>query len=552
MQKLVAALAVASIAAAQSPLTTLTGGTNQGNTGNNIFFDLTVNSTITITQIDFLCGANTVAGTGGGLEILLGPTSYVGNTLNSALWTPVVTLNNLTVAPSTMTNAMLPTPFALGPGNYGVALRSIACNHGYTNGVTCTSTTVPGSCSNSLFSTAELTLRAGANQNTPWITGLNQPRIFNGAIHYTPGGTPIAVASWQTFGPGCYANYHSIYERYLNPSTSYDLGNANGTNALRFTFTGTGYVVGPFQNGTGTFFTPTGAATNLALGDDQELNVALPFQVPFPTPNGPLVASAVDVSSNGCVSPNGPNGVGAAPTNTLFLAGNARWANWYDFDPSTGGQVNTEIDPGNGSFVISWIGVPDFNVVGSSNTWQIALFNTGDVEMRWQAMSHATGGVQQAMVGWTPGGLGLLDPLDTDLSAIAAPGYQLGPIERHALTLGMSARPVLGTNPNFETSNIAPNTILSATLFGFGNFVPPFDLTGFQMPGCFGNVDFFNAFTGPLVIGPVGQTSQAFPIPMSVSYNGVLVYAQSASLTPGINTGGVATSNGVRMLVGSL
>src|SRR5205814_1645861 len=180
--------------------------------------DLQVNQIVTINQIRFFCGANTLASSAGTLTLYLGPTTYVGNTLAASqnLWTAVATASGITVTPSTMASALFTPGVCLGPGNYGVALRSGACNHGYTNGVTCTSNTVPGACSNSTFTNTELVLRAGANQNVPWGNGsaanegLNQPRIFNGEIHYTLGGTPIAVAAYQPVGTGCYGFFHSF------------------------------------------------------------------------------------------------------------------------------------------------------------------------------------------------------------------------------------------------------------------------------------------------------------------------------------------------------
>ncbi|MCC6783709.1 MAG: hypothetical protein IT457_12775, partial [Planctomycetes bacterium] len=46
---LLSALALSAAALAQSPLNTLAGGTNQGNVGGGIYFDLQINTTVTIT-----------------------------------------------------------------------------------------------------------------------------------------------------------------------------------------------------------------------------------------------------------------------------------------------------------------------------------------------------------------------------------------------------------------------------------------------------------------------------------------------------------------------
>jgi len=99
-----AALAfLSALGSAQSVLTTLTGGTNFGNNGGGIYFDLQVNTTVTLTRFDFLCGSNTVAGTGT-LDVYVGPSTFVGNVNNAALWTLVGSVT-APVAPSTMSSA---------------------------------------------------------------------------------------------------------------------------------------------------------------------------------------------------------------------------------------------------------------------------------------------------------------------------------------------------------------------------------------------------------------------------------------------------------------
>ena len=106
-----------------------------------------VNTTVTFTQIDFRCGGTTVAGSGT-LDIYVGPSTYFGNVTNPSLWQYVATVT-ANVAPSTVASGPVTPNFAMAPGTYGIALKSNAFSHGYTNGVTCTSTTIPGSCSNS-------------------------------------------------------------------------------------------------------------------------------------------------------------------------------------------------------------------------------------------------------------------------------------------------------------------------------------------------------------------------------------------------------------------
>ena len=225
--------ALASTALAQSPLTTLTGGTNGGNVGGGLYFDLQVNTTVTLTQLTFLTGAATAAGSNAFVDIYLGPSTYLNNVTNASLWTLVGSTVPATVVAGsqTVTANITPVPqiaaVTLAPGTYGIALKSNNHSHGYTNGVTCTSSTIPGSCSNSLFSNTELTLRAGAAQNAFLTGGVFTPRIFNGSIAYTLGGTPITFAQRQPYGNGCYARYRSFYEFMPSTATGQDLSNTS-------------------------------------------------------------------------------------------------------------------------------------------------------------------------------------------------------------------------------------------------------------------------------------------------------------------------------------
>jgi len=198
---------------AQSPLQTNLTPINQGNLGGGLYFDMDVHSTVSITRIESWAGTlGTTAGQAE-LELWLGPTSYVGNLGGPGMWSHVATAT-ATGYLGNATNQLLQfdfaTPVALGPGSYGVALRSqsvatptsVEWNHAYTNGLSCTGTG-PGTCTNTLFSTLELTVRGGAAQNTFFAGPIFQPRMWAGSLHYTSGGAALTLASWQGFGTGC-------------------------------------------------------------------------------------------------------------------------------------------------------------------------------------------------------------------------------------------------------------------------------------------------------------------------------------------------------------
>jgi hypothetical protein len=520
-----ATLALGSLVIAQSPLTTTFTGANLGNAGGAIFFDLTINTTVTIHQIDF--NSASAAGTAGSLNVYLGPPTWVGNTANSALWTLIASGTCTTAGVGLPTPCSLTSPFALGPGTYGVGLvASSTIQHGYTTGAVSAST-------------SEMSLVGGGAQNTPWSTTLFQPRGFNGSIYYTLGGTPIAVASQSPYGSGCYGYYTSFYEFFPNTSAGFDLSNS----AMTLSLNGPAYNV---TSGGGAFVTPT--SPDLAPGNDGISVQPLTFPILYPAGGTIQVATQLEICSNGYVSPAGTNGTTATPAVAAFLGGAPRWCNWHDFDPSqAGASVHFDVDTANAAYYVTWMNCPDFNITGSQlSTWQLALFASGNVEFRWQTMSLSGGGGWPTLVGWTPGG-GALDAGNRDLSATFP--FSTQPVDNAPLLLDMSGRPLLGTSPNMVTGQIPTGTALGAVIFSFTQHDPGLSLAPFGMAGC-------SQFVGldTTVIAPMAAPSAnlAFAIPSTTTLNGVLIYAQSATFSPGLNPLGVITSNGLRMRVGSL
>ncbi|MBM3963354.1 MAG: hypothetical protein FJ306_15880, partial [Planctomycetes bacterium] len=224
---------LAATASAQTLNTNLTPN-NGGNVGGGLYFNLQVNTTLTITQLNMWTGGATVANSNASFELWLGPSTYVGNVTNPSLWTRVGNTAS-TVVPAAgqqlLPNlAVIPVPqiaaVTLAPGNYGFALRSVGCSQGYTNGTGCTSTSIPGSCTNTSFANADLVIRGGAAQNAFLAGGIFQPRMFSGAITYTLGGTPITFAQREPYGKGCYGRFRSFYE-FFPSSVGVDFNNTS-------------------------------------------------------------------------------------------------------------------------------------------------------------------------------------------------------------------------------------------------------------------------------------------------------------------------------------
>lgn len=117
----------------------------------------------------------------------------------------------------------------------------------------------------------------------------------------------------------------------------------------------------------------------------------------------------------------------------------------------------------------------------------------------------------------------------------------------HGLSFAASARPVLGSTIQLVTSGIAPNAQFGITVLTFTPAVPPLDLVGQGMPGCFGYVqggsnEFF-AVTGAAEQLP-------FRLPNLPSLSGAAVTGQSFTYSPPLTPLGFVASNGVTLVAG--
>jgi hypothetical protein len=560
-------LAIATIAAfaatatAQTTLNTgLTAG-NQGNVGGGLYIDLQVNNTLTITSINhWLNVGSTTTPFNGNVswELWLGPSTYLGNVTNPSLWTKVgqttpvpytstggyTQLTNLTVVPVPQIAAV-----TLAPGSYGFALRSIGGNNAYTNGTGCTSTSIPGSCTNTTFSNADLVIRGGAAQNAFLGGGVFQPRMFAGAITYTLGGTPITFASRQPYGKGCYDKFRSFYELFPS-SVGVDFNNTS----MRLTYDS---VSNSYVATAGT--TPVQIVTSPTLGhlDNNDIVVPLTNSQPiiYPGVGGPaVVTTSVEMNSNGYIKLAGTAPSVNNPDVTAWLTSTAvRIGNHHDMDPSVGGTTHYDFDTASGAHVFTWNAVPTRAIAASSNTFQMAFFANGDVEFRWGVMSQAGGGGWPTLVGFTPGN-GAADPGSIDITA-SLPFATAG-IDQPALALTANANPVLGTTVNLTVGN-ATGANIGLTFLCLNNLGPlspaGLDLGVLGAPGCVANVD-INTGTGFLVsnIPGVGTLTTPFTIPANqVALVGLQIYGQSVWLDTTQNAAGLLTSNALRMGIGS-
>lgn len=336
--------------------------------------------------------------------------------------------------------------------------------------------------------------------------------------------TQCTQATVQAYGAGCPLPA-SVYESFASGPT-FDLANTS----LLFAPNGQGgWSVVP-----GPGFTPAGGQT-LSLFDD---DVSLPLQLGFSFPHAGGATSAIQVASNGFVwlSTGNSDSRCCDGDPVLFHLDPASIAGfWTDLDPESGGTVRAQQDPANQAFHVTWTGVPDF-VLGNPQTFQISLFASGAF-----ALSYATMGAsgQDVLVGYSPGLSELVAP-PVDLITAPLTTGSGGP----PLTLGAvgGSRPTIGTTLVLGLSQQPASTVLGVLALGFTE-LPGISLDSVGLTGCLlhASLDTLSTFTLP---------SFALPIPNQPSLITLPIFAQGATLSPGVNPVGIATSNGLRLVIG--
>jgi len=136
--------------------------------------------------------------------------------------------------------------------------------------------------------------------------------------------------------------------------------------------------------------------TPLTMTDDDSQLVPLPFAFDF----GGLIWNEVWVGSNGYVT-FGQADSSYGESQSMHFSLPRISALFDDLDPSQGGQVLHGIGPA-GSFVVSWVSVPEYEIPESENTLQLVLHPDGAIEMSWPTLSAPTGIVGPSFGGGIP------------------------------------------------------------------------------------------------------------------------------------------------------
>ncbi|MBK8977413.1 MAG: hypothetical protein IPM29_15990 [Planctomycetes bacterium] len=507
------ALAAGSLSAQALSLTTTFANNNGGSAGGAVYFDLTAFAGINIQALDINTSA--ALGTPGTIDIYaVRGTTYAGNEPNATFWgTPVLAGEAFVAAGSGQpTNVQLSSPLLLAPGQYAIAIVNSG-GHAYTN----------GNGTNQRYADQFLQLDFGSASNAPFTGSPFTPRVWNGTVYYTPASGNFAQAI--QFGSGCGGgDPASFYEVYL-ASNPFDLSGFSFT----MIWNGTSYAVIP---GASPVVQPTGSPR--AMADDVVVQLALPWSIPTQAGN----TSSVWLSSNGFLTFNSnTNSQLTESVSGLLNDALTRLAfMWDDLNPAAGGAVYTEQDPTTpGLYHITFQGVPEFSI-GGSNDVQITLQQGGSIEVKYGNCS-----VSDCLVGYSRGS-GSRDPGATDISALT--GFLLGD-DRPNLKLASLARPVLGQTARIEVRDIAASSL--AGVVNYGIEIPtPIDLTAIGAPNCSLYVSALAGVGFPLT---QANATQSLPLPNVPGFAGIHVGLQAVLLNRGVNTLGVAASNGLRWIL---
>jgi PKD repeat protein len=149
---------------------------NGGSVGGGVYFDMTVNSAIVLT--DVVCNFSAAsAGVPVSVDVYLTPGTSVGNEANPAVWNQIGSGSGVGAGQDQRTVCTLATPAVITPGTYGVALAAVGAAHRYTN----------GNGANQNYSDNFLSLSLGTATNVAFAGSAFSPRVANIELCYNPG-----------------------------------------------------------------------------------------------------------------------------------------------------------------------------------------------------------------------------------------------------------------------------------------------------------------------------------------------------------------------------
>lgn len=419
--------------------------------------------------------------------------------------------------------------------------------------------------------TTQRVVRISQNSNTA-LTGTTSANaglvLFD--ISGGPGGVATIVPSTVTsYGLGCYDNDSRAFaELFPVAASTLDLG-AGITLIPDNAGAPTRYVVTP---GAGAFVAPTAtvpllnnAATPAVMTDDSTSRPLTLTSFSFPFPGG--TTNVLHATTNGEIVLGTTTATGSDFSPTLAemaVAGTATHSGrprlfpcWYDLyanrnvtlNPLAG--VHFSEDPVAQTATITWNDVGELATTAAgakSFNVQAVLSASGQVEIRYGAMSPFGSTSQPKIVGFSPGAP-VLTPGSQDFSADMPFLSKAADVARTPLNVAVAGAPVLGSTITINTNNIPAIPGLGVGFLGLTQINPGFDLGILGMPGCrsYVSTDFSATLLG------AGTVGFALPIPNTPSLAGFQLFGQSLALdVTAPNAFQAITSNGVAITIGTV
>ena len=363
------------------------------------------------------------------------------------------------------------------------------------------------------------------------------------------------LAYHASTGEGCYGVGHeSFYQHFTDAAVAAS------------TLSGNAMVMTPVVDGFGAvwlpgtaaalYLPPTGAAVALPVGNDGQVTQALPS--PFLLPGA--VVHELTVQGNGIVGfgpgPVGPSSQNYLPQPERMMAGTHGGIYcWHAYNADEGGGVWFEDVAG--VSCVTFLDVESFPLATPNpSTFQVQFHHgTGEIFLLFVHIDSNNSPVfssypQDHLIGYTPPGESV-DPggieFVTQLPVTTMPDVK--PLQLGASPDPISAATVAATVVYTvdHALDATPGAGLAVGVVAFSLVgTPPFDLAGLGAPGCAAHIGLFGLSLS--FAGPLGQQSVPLMLPPGLP-PGIVMHAQAASLSLGVNAAGMITSNAVASVI---
>lgn len=373
-----------------------------------------------------------------------------------------------------------------------------------------------------------------------WLpTGIDTYDVTYGPALGTcaPGSYPQLAFGPTSYGVGCPppAPNGSLYEEFSEDLGINPMDTAN--TSMLFQALGEEYTLVP---GPGFDMSYT-SGTVLTLGDEQM--IALPVGAMGVFPFGDSLITEIRLSSNGWIGLDasfpltGPGVANYQGNPGEFNSQGPRIAAcWVDHNPGAGGTIYWDnTDP---SFsMITFENVAQY-ADPSTCTWQVKIFNNGDVLINHGADVGTTTGYITPIVGITRGNAA--DPGADDFVSSGVVNT-IGPVDIVGVNPINHTASQLAIGKEFSMSATYSGAILGFFIVGFNN--PGFPLDALGATGCsaYATLDILEPalFTG-------SSMNVSLPgVPYDPVFSGATIFTQAAAFSP-VNAFGIVSSNGLQ------